>query len=455
MKSYIDVRLAAIIVLLCVFSFDVLGNTPQQKHNVVIIGRFLNFDNSIVFEDISDIGELSVVSPSMLIVPDTNGVFNFRYLIDKPRYFRIGRNILYIQPNDSIVSTIDCISPEKSTFSGKNSLIQNYLKITPYPKAGSYLESGKNIKNSIEATLDTLQSIKKFRKSRLINSIGLPQSFRTLEDVRIESDFLNSIYYLHIYFPFKNKLSGDSLNQFMARYRDLIKLYSLKMPYLKYKAEYMLISVYRSVLPQLVKLVPIDKQRNAYWEDWFHAKSLMQNIENANNKDSLQNIALKVSTLKSDSYKFALNNSLKKFLLVNNGDKALNFVFKTFDDIEVSLEQYKGKIIYIDFWATWCGPCLAQFKYLDQLKAKFASSDIVFLSISIDTDIQKWKTFLQKGFEVKYHGIVSQDNIRDYNIASIPRVIIIDKDFKLAEINGILPSSPEAIVQLEKLINKL
>jgi thiol-disulfide isomerase/thioredoxin len=141
-------------------------------------------------------------------------------------------------------------------------------------------------------------------------------------------------------------------------------------------------------------------------------------------------------------------------MLVSTGDDAIPFIFKNTDDAEVSLERYKGKVIYIDFWATWCSPCINEFKYLDQLKAKFADSNIVFLSISVDENKDRWKEFMQKMDNVKHHGIVSRDQILDYNLAAIPRVIIIDKDFKLAAIHGPLPSSKESSVLLDKLLQK-
>jgi thiol-disulfide isomerase/thioredoxin len=327
------------------------------------------------------------------------------------------------------------------------------LKFTPYPKVGSYLEAGNNVKKTLNATLDTLESIKTNRKLRLKNTKQLPPNFQHLEEVRIEADFLNSIYYLHMYFPYKNKLSGDSLNRFMDQYRETIKAYSLKMPYVKLRKDYLSISVYRAVLPQLIRLIPTDAERNAYWEDWFNSKTLKLDMDGATSRDSLQVIASKLQTIKDSKFRKALETSLQSFMLISTGDKAIPFVFKNTDDTEENLERYKGKVIYIDFWATWCVPCINEFKYLDQLKAKFAGSNIVFLSISVDENKDRWKEFMQKIDNVRYHGIVSRDQILDYNLAAIPRVIIIDKDFKLVAIHGPLPSSKETSVLLEQLIN--
>lgn len=424
-----------------------------QSYNLLIKGKIVNSDNSLVFEDMSEIGELSVVNTSTVIAPESNGDFKFQYHINKAGYFRIGRNILYLQPNESLEAIIDRSFPEKSTFIGRNAPIQDYLKLTPYPKAGSYLEGGAAIKKTIEATLDTLEVIKKSRKAQLNNTKGLPPNFRHLEDVRIEADFLNSVYSLLIYFPNKNKLTGDSINVFMEQYRETIKTYSLKMPYTKLRKDYLSINVYRNVILQLIRLIPADPERNAYWEDWLNSKTLKLDMDGAASRDSLQVIASKLPKIKDDKFRKALETSLKSYMLVSIGDSAIPFVFQNANDIKTRLEEYKGKIIYIDFWATWCAPCINEFKHLDELKAKFADSNIIFLSISVDQNKERWKNFIANRTDIKYHGIVNHDQIRDYNITAIPRVIIIDKDFKLAAIHGPLPSSKGVSAFLEKLSN--
>jgi thiol-disulfide isomerase/thioredoxin len=240
----------------------------------------------------------------------------------------------------------------------------------------------------------------------------------------------------------------------MDQYRQTIKAYSLKMPYTKLRKDYLSIQVYRDVLPQLIRQIPIDAERNAYWEDWLNAKILRLEMEGATSRDSLQVIASKLPKIKDSKFRKALETSVQSFMLVSTGDNVIPFVYKNTDDAEVNLERYKGKVIYVDFWATWCGPCIKEFKYLDELKAKFTDSNIVFLSISVDENKDRWKEFMQKVSDVKHHGIVSWDQIRDYNLAAIPRVIIIDKDFKLAAIHGPLPSSKETSALLEKLTKK-
>ncbi|MDQ1770640.1 redoxin domain-containing protein [Labilibaculum sp. A4] len=58
----------------------------------------------------------------------------------------------------------------------------------------------------------------------------------------------------------------------------------------------------------------------------------------------------------------------------------------------VKLSDFKGKLIYIDFWDTWCRPCLGELPFYGKLIGK----DVVFLSISVDQDKGKWQSFIKK-----------------------------------------------------------
>lgn len=124
-------------------------------------------------------------------------------------------------------------------------------------------------------------------------------------------------------------------------------------------------------------------------------------------------------------------------------------------DIEgnvVDLLQYKGKYLYIDLWASWCGPCCNEVPYLKHLEKKMKGYDIVFISISTDTDKEAWK---EKVKELNLEGIqlLDEEGIfsKSLNVISIPFFLIYDKEGKLHTYGATRPSNAKTKSFLKEL----
>ncbi|MCC9044198.1 TlpA family protein disulfide reductase [Myroides sp. M-43] len=121
------------------------------------------------------------------------------------------------------------------------------------------------------------------------------------------------------------------------------------------------------------------------------------------------------------------------------------------------LKLNNGKIILIDFWASWCGPCLEMMPYSKQLKSDLINYDIVFVYVSIDSNITLWKNVSKKiGLdEVEYNFLAKNypesKFYRDINLKSIPRYIIYDRKGKIVTLNAPNPNSDS----LRKILTKL
>ena len=109
-----------------------------------------------------------------------------------------------------------------------------------------------------------------------------------------------------------------------------------------------------------------------------------------------------------------------------------------------SLEDFKGRYVYIDVWATWCGPCKKEIPYLKAIEEKFHDRNIEFVSISVD---EKSLTGIQlisdNGWET--------DFIKSYKISGIPRFILIDPKGNIIDPDAPRPSSSELTKLLEEL----
>lgn len=123
-----------------------------------------------------------------------------------------------------------------------------------------------------------------------------------------------------------------------------------------------------------------------------------------------------------------------------------------------SLESLKGKYVYVDVWATWCGPCRQQIPFLKEVEAKYHGKNIEFVSISIDAlkDHDKWKKMVEDqklgGIQLMAENAWQSSFTAAYGIDSIPRFLLIDPKGNVVESNAKRPSDPKLQEQLDKLL---
>lgn len=125
------------------------------------------------------------------------------------------------------------------------------------------------------------------------------------------------------------------------------------------------------------------------------------------------------------------------------------FSFTNLNGEAVSLDEFKGKVVYVDVWASWCGPCRAEFPYSRQLHDRLTDKqkkDIVFLYLSIDEKEDTWKGAV-KALQLIGEQGWSPGAAQYYGIPSIPRYMLINKKGDIVDPNAKRPSSGDAILQ--------
>ena len=139
--------------------------------------------------------------------------------------------------------------------------------------------------------------------------------------------------------------------------------------------------------------------------------------------------------------KYEQINSLKK------GNPSPTFNYLDSSGKSVSLASLLGKLVYVDVWATWCGPCKAQIPYLKELEEKYRTKEVAFVSISIDQlkDSTKWKKMIVdkelKGIQIMADNAWRSTFVKDYIIEGIPRFILIDQSGNILSPNAPRPAS--------------
>jgi len=155
-----------------------------------------------------------------------------------------------------------------------------------------------------------------------------------------------------------------------------------------------------------------------------------------------------VSNLK-ETYKVNYE-MLSKF---GKGKPSPKFVnYENYKGGKTSLDDLKGKFVYIDVWATWCQPCVKEIPALKDLEKEYRGKNIAFVSISTDQkkDYDKWKAMVkEKGMEgIQLYFGDDMDFMQSYNITSIPRFILIDPNGNIVEANAPRPSETDIIKKL-------
>jgi thiol-disulfide isomerase/thioredoxin len=147
-----------------------------------------------------------------------------------------------------------------------------------------------------------------------------------------------------------------------------------------------------------------------------------------------------------------ITESYNKLLTVAKGEPSPKFVnYENYAGGTTSLDDLKGKFVYVDVWATWCGPCLAEIPFLKEVEKQYHDKNIAFVSLSIDKaeDHEKWKAMIAEkelgGIQVFADKDWESDFVQDYLIKGIPRFILIDPQGNIVSSNAPRPSSPKLI----------
>lgn len=175
----------------------------------------------------------------------------------------------------------------------------------------------------------------------------------------------------------------------------------------------------------------------------LRASFIMKHLENgmANNSKNFEenDKYLLTAAQHAKMEAFKKNAAMKK-----PGGSWIDFSYTDIDGKTRNLSDYLGKVVVVDVWATWCPPCIKEQPALEELEKSFEGKDVVFISLSVDTDKQKWADWVRNK---NLSGVQLFTNnqgpiITDYKVSQIPQFMVFDKAGKTVAFDAPRPSTP-------------
>ncbi|WP_052181082.1 TlpA family protein disulfide reductase [Alistipes sp. ZOR0009] len=388
--------------------------------------------------------------------PSADGTFGFLLKVPEAAFYTVGDKQksyrLYLKPGDA--ATV-LINDSLMTFVGGNTkenlALGKWQQFSqPLKKMTVYFYEGRSTYKEIFPELEKVEAkAKSFVK---MNSSG-NKIFDNLMNQVIRYD-LDYYTLMGIYTP---RVEHPNLDQYPMRVKRLIgtKDYDddnvLKQPYgeklLTLICTYLKVtggSAYNSVDKQIAALggnlskgvlvVNVAKYFKSYKEFQEIEEKYGSLITNADLKGFMEKIRLSLIDYKE-------------------GTPAYNFTYADTSGRNVSLSDFKGKVVLVDVWATWCGPCKKELPSLNALEQEYEGKDVVFISVSTDSkkDLEKWKAFVKEHHLGGVQLFAGENSTlsKDYRINGIPRFMLFDKKGAIVTVDAPRPSNPD----LKYLIN--
>lgn len=363
---------------------------------------------------------------------------------------------LYVEPDKSFDVSLGFrgkkVVPE---FAGAGAAVNEYLNKQP----GEYPDFKLDEAQFIQA----LEDMKKVEYAHL-DSLGFGEGFVNVEKQRLhyliyryfelypgyhayytqQEDFKPSdIYYNRMHTLIREDESLLGLDVYRTLLTDFVRIYSTKdletgdaLAHLKAKLDYIDKNMSNpAVVSFLVNRFVTDYVSSAGVDDLAEFESVYRaKVISAEDREKFEEICA-------------------EWAKVKKSQPSPPFQFADIDGKKFGLQDFAGKYVLIDVWATWCPPCRSEIPALKELEHQFKDKNIAFVSISCDQDIADWEKMVKGGtlggIQLHYGG--DREFMKAYRIRSIPRFILLDREGYIISANMTRPSNPKTAETLENL----
>lgn len=393
-----------------------------------------------------------VYSKKIFRVPVTNGKFEFRMSLSRPvDYLGVGDCYLYLEPGDDLTVLMDSLTDEAPEFTGVGAGNNRYYAGDGcrWGYALYHIDRDKMCSRDYYAKLDEVAG--GFRKKMESGKAAFTSGF---------FQYMQSCFK---YRPVYQKLIADA-DSTVGEF-DCMESIEICNPLAVGEGQYMSVLRHIMLLKMPKKLAVMTGKAPAYGSAYdmavllldgkvlnaflteFIAEKLQNNFEEGK---VLYERYKKDYT--SSPYLAALDAQYQKSRLLAVGSIAPDFTVQDVAGNRVSLSDFRGKVVYLDFWSLGCGPCMYEFKkFAPALKEAYKGKDVVFLNlIGFTRNEAEWKRLIK---EYRISGINVMDTkgssvCNVYSVDAFPHYILIGRDGKVIKNDAPRPSEKEALGKL-------
>lgn len=460
--NYLNAKWYTFLVIICTPIFLI-----AQAPNTLVMGKINNNlakhielqVNQKYLKDAVDMYKSNVLE---------DGSFMFAVEINEPQVAKIiyARNeaLVYLEPHDTLVINSEANSFQYSLqFSGRsganNTCLSEYMKDNPpimnvwqllqyrkgifwftnEQKMDNMMQRMKEAEFSAEMSKRKKQAMEQLIRFQNREGAGLTQEFIDYLETEI---YFNWAYHMLLY----GSVYGNMHQLDQAAFFSFLEEVPLRD---KALGSYW----YRNFLLAYVNHVFMQQKKDAdeYVSQYILADSLMEPKQAAFVKAHLLYkafyakrvdaiIPYYLDFLETNPYQVfdeKVIGAYQKAMRYAVGTPAPDFTIKNLQDENVNLLDFQGKVVLLNFWASWCRPCLRKMDQLKPMQQELASQNIVFLNISLDRDKAAWRSSVQqnnfKGVHLLADGALESEVSALYDVKALPQYFIIDKLGNFAE----------------------